>query len=228
MATRATAKRRPGPAQEPAPPTRELILDAAERLFAARGVDGIAVRDLARELGITPSSLYNHFPSKQALYDAVIDRGLRPIVEAVASSWHPGALSAKGVAATLDQLLPHLARHPHLAQLLQRALSEESGSGMEVMMEPVMNSLYREGLGVIRKVAGRSGWSMAEVPHLAIALFGMIFGYYTHATALHRISRWGEDPLSPRALAVQRQFLEKAIYRLLGPRGAQLRRTRRA
>lgn len=228
MATRATAKRRPGPAPEPALPTRELILDAAERLFAARGVDGIAVRDLARELGITPSSLYNHFPSKQALYDAVIDRGLSPIVGAVAASWHPGALSAKSVAATLDQLLPHLARHPHLAQLLQRALFEESGGGVQVVMEPVMNALYREGVGVIRKVAGRAGWSTPEVPHLAIALFAMIFGYYMHAPALHRIARWGEDPLSPRALAMQRQFLEKAIYRLLGPRGAQPRRTRRS
>src|SRR5439155_11666267 len=68
-------------------PTRELILDTAERLFAARGVDGVAVRDLAREMGITASSLYNHFPGKRALYDAVLARGLGPIVETVAVAW---------------------------------------------------------------------------------------------------------------------------------------------
>ena len=64
-------------------PTREVILDAAERLFSAHGVDGVAVRDLARELQLTPSSLYNHFPGKQALCEAVLRARLRPIVELV-------------------------------------------------------------------------------------------------------------------------------------------------
>ncbi|HLK11325.1 MAG TPA: TetR/AcrR family transcriptional regulator [Candidatus Binatia bacterium] len=211
---------------EPASPTRELILDAAERLFAARGVDGIAVRDLARELGITPSSLYNHFPSKQALYDAVIERGLSPIVQVVAEAWQPGGLSPERVGATLDALLPHLARHPHVARLLQRALFEEAGS-VQALVEPVIDTLYREGSGVVRKAAGRAGWTAAEVPHLTIALFGMIFGYFTNAAALRRLARWGDDPLSPRALAVQRRFLEEAIFRLLGPRGRGAARRRK-
>jgi len=95
----------------PAPvlqPTREAILDAAERLFSARGVDGVAVRDLARELGLTASSLYNHFPGKQALYEAVLERGLRPIVELVAASWQT-ELERESIARTVDQLVAHLA-----------------------------------------------------------------------------------------------------------------------
>ena len=79
--------RAPSRAEPPAAvPTREAILDAAERLFSARGVDGVAVRDLAREMGLTPSSLYNHFSGKQALYEAVLERGLRPIVDLVAAA----------------------------------------------------------------------------------------------------------------------------------------------
>ncbi|MGH8701293.1 MAG: TetR/AcrR family transcriptional regulator, partial [Burkholderiales bacterium] len=54
---------------ETAPPTREVILDTAERLFAVHGVDSVALRDLARDMNLTAPSLYNHFPSKQALYD---------------------------------------------------------------------------------------------------------------------------------------------------------------
>jgi AcrR family transcriptional regulator len=79
-------------AAESAPPTREVILDTAERLFAMHGVDSVALRDLAREMNLTAPSLYNHFPSKQALYDAVLERGLQPILAAVAEAWHPGAL----------------------------------------------------------------------------------------------------------------------------------------
>jgi len=201
----AAARRR---ARQGAPaPTREVILDTAERLFAARGVEGVAVRDLAREMGITASSLYNHFPGKQALYDAVLERGLGPIVETVAVAWQDG-LGPERVHATLDRLTAHLARHPHLARLLQRALLEES---------PAVQALL-EGIAVVRKAARDAGWEAEQVPHLGVALFGMIFAYFTNATALRRLAGWGDDLFSARALAVQRRFLEQAIIRLLGPR----------
>ena len=207
-----------------APPTRELILDTAERLFAARGVDGVAVRDLAADLGITASSLYNHFPGKQALYDAVLERGLGPIVDAVAFAWQDG-LRPDRVHATLETLTAHLARHPHLARLLQRALLEES-AGVHALLAGWLRSLYREGIAVVAAAARDAGWSDEEVPHLGIALFGMIFAYFTNTPALHGLGGWSEDPLSDRALAVQRRFLEQAIIRLLGPRPRSVARRR--
>jgi AcrR family transcriptional regulator len=200
-----------------APATRDVILDTAERLFAARGVDGIAVRDLARAMDMTASSLYNHFPSKQALYDAVLERGLRPIVDLVTEAWDAGSLRSAQVGATLDRLTAHLARHPHLAPLLQRALLEEPGA-LEGMIERWVGSLYRQGVAVLRIPARRAGWEAAEVPHLGVALFGLIFAYFTNAGGLQRLAGWTDDPLAPRGLAVQRRFLGRAVLRLLGPR----------
>ena len=209
----AAVKRRSRHGAPPAP-TREVILDTAERLFAARGVEGVAVRDLAREMGITASSLYNHFPGKQALYDAVLERGLGPIVDVVAGQ---DGLGPERVHATLDRLTAHLTRHPHLARLLQRALLEESPA-VQALLERWIGSLYREGIAVVRKAARDAGWEAEQVPHLGVALFGMIFAYFTNATALRRLAGWGDDLFSARALAVQRRFLEQAIIRLLGPR----------
>ena len=209
----AAVKRRSRHGAPPAP-TREVILDTAERLFAARGVEGVTVRDLAREMGITASSLYNHFPGKQALYDAVLERGLGPIVDVVAGQ---DGLEPARVHATLDRLTAHLARHPHLARLLQRALLEESPA-VQALLERWIGSLYREGIAVVRKAARDAGWEAEQVPHLGVALFGMIFAYFTNATALRRLAGWGDDLFSARALAVQRRFLEQAIIRLLGPR----------
>ena len=209
----AAVKRRPRHGAAPAP-TREVILDTAERLFAAGGVEGVAVRDLAREMGITASSLYNHFPGKQALYDAVLERGLGPIVDVVAGQ---DGLGPERVHATLDRLTAHLTRHPHLARLLQRALLEESPA-VEALLERWIGSLYREGIAVVRKAARDAGWEAEQVPHLGVALFGMIFAYFTNAAALRRLAGWRDDLFSERALAVQRRFLEQAIIRLLGPR----------
>jgi len=229
--TIATARRRvrPGaPSSAPAPnATRELILDTAERLFAARGVDGVAVRDLAKATRITASSLYNHFPSKQSLYGAVLERGLRPIVELIGVRWREG-LRPDRVHDTVAGFTSHLARHPHLARLLQRALMEDADTA-EAFVAAWVEPLYREGVGVLRSTARDAGWQAEAVPHLGVALFGMMFAYFTNSQALRRFALWSDDPHSERALAQQRRFLEQALIRLLGPRPRRVpaRRTRR-
>lgn len=202
-------------------PTRAAILDAAERLFSARGLPGAAMRDLARALGLRPSSLYNHFPSKQALYEAVLARGLQPIAELIDEAWRAGGMRPDALRAIVERLVAHLALHPHLGQLLQRALLEDAGS-VRTVLERWVTPLYRDGMAVIREAAADAGWEPRELSHLALALFGVVFGYFINAAAAHRLVPSGDDPFSPRALAVQRAFLEKAIGRLLGPhaRGA--------
>src|SRR5262245_32332937 len=47
--------------------TRRRILDAARRLFARDGFDGSSTRDLAREAGIAAGTLFNYFPTKEAV-----------------------------------------------------------------------------------------------------------------------------------------------------------------
>jgi AcrR family transcriptional regulator len=212
--------------QEESPPTRELILDAAERLFAAHGIDGVAVRDLARETGLTPSSLYNHFPSKQALYDAVLERGLRPIVEMTAEAWQGGgSLQSERVRGMLDRLVDHLAEHAHLAPLLQRVLLEEAGRS-DSRLAVWLRSYTSPGMKLVREAAGAAGWEEEEIPHLTLALFGLTYSYFINGSAAHAIEPSIPEPFAPGPLAVQRRFLEKATLRLLAPRprGAQPRR----
>ena len=47
--------------------TRRRILEAARRLFARDGFDGSVTRDLAREAGIAAGTLFNYFPTKEAI-----------------------------------------------------------------------------------------------------------------------------------------------------------------
>ncbi|MDR1111040.1 MAG: TetR/AcrR family transcriptional regulator [Deltaproteobacteria bacterium] len=53
-------------------PTKERILMQSTVLFAEKGYDNISVRDVAVAVGIQGSSIYNHYPSKQALLDAIL------------------------------------------------------------------------------------------------------------------------------------------------------------
>src|SRR5262250_2278302 len=70
--------------------TRAVILDAAERRFAERGFAGVSVREIASDAGLkNQASLYHHFKNKKALYEAVLSRGVQPILEMVTSSEAP-------------------------------------------------------------------------------------------------------------------------------------------
>ena len=53
--------------------TRLRILDEALELFSAKGYDSVSVGEIAKAVGIKAPSLYNHFPSKQAIFDAIVE-----------------------------------------------------------------------------------------------------------------------------------------------------------
>ncbi len=57
----------------PAQERRAAILDAAIRLFAEKGFRGTTTRELAAAVGVTEPVLYQHFPSKRDLYNAIIE-----------------------------------------------------------------------------------------------------------------------------------------------------------
>ncbi len=71
-------------------PMKERILDTAERLFYGAGIRATGVDTIAAEVGISKRTLYNHFPSKDALVAAYLKRGFftqhpseRPPVEQI-------------------------------------------------------------------------------------------------------------------------------------------------
>jgi AcrR family transcriptional regulator len=55
--------------------SRELILDATERLMATRGYAATSISDIRKACGLPPSSIYWHFGSKEGVLAAVMERG---------------------------------------------------------------------------------------------------------------------------------------------------------
>ncbi|TMA34757.1 MAG: TetR/AcrR family transcriptional regulator [Deltaproteobacteria bacterium] len=65
---------------------REAILREGLRCFAARGFSGTTTREVAAGVGITEAALYRYFPSKEALYSAIIESKIEgpPLIERLA------------------------------------------------------------------------------------------------------------------------------------------------
>ncbi len=67
------------PLPAPAAGARHRILEAAEAQFLQRGFRALTMDELAAELGMSKKTLYQHFPGKRELLDAVIDARLARI-----------------------------------------------------------------------------------------------------------------------------------------------------
>jgi AcrR family transcriptional regulator len=191
--------------------TRELILDAAERRFAERGFDGVSVREIAADAGLkNQASLYHHFKNKKALYEAVLARGLDPLIGMVTARGDTEVPEASSDP-YLDRIVDYLASHPQLPRLIQRAGLDDN-KYLRAAATRLLKPLYSQGLRVLASTG--QDWDPNEIPHLAAGLYHLIFGYFANATLLETLLP--DNPRSAAAVERQRRFLKQAVTRLLG------------
>src|SRR4051795_8352795 len=72
---------------------RELITEAAGRLFGERGYAGTRLEDIAAAAGVTKPVVYRHFDSKKSLYLALLERHRADLGGFLPA---PGSLAAAG------------------------------------------------------------------------------------------------------------------------------------
>ncbi len=69
--------------------TRAQILDSALRQFAISGYNAASVDDICNEAGVSKGAFYHHFPSKQAIFIALLNGWLKTIDEAMVTLRKP-------------------------------------------------------------------------------------------------------------------------------------------
>ncbi len=108
----------------------ERIVAAAEDVVAERGYDGTSTNRVATRAGISPGSLYQYFPDKDALITEVLDRYVDAL-EARISAAFPGRLgtdlSVASVRGVVSELVDALAERPALLRVLSERLPRTAG-----------------------------------------------------------------------------------------------------
>ena len=64
---------RPAPQRLSAPDRQQQLLEAALQVFSRKGFKGATTREIAAAAGVTEAIIFQHFPSKEALYSAVLE-----------------------------------------------------------------------------------------------------------------------------------------------------------
>lgn len=68
------------------------ILEAAQAVFSSHGVEGATVRAIARRAGCDPALIYYHYASKEALFLALLEQRIPPLVSRIAEIADPDDL----------------------------------------------------------------------------------------------------------------------------------------
>lgn len=194
--------------------TRERILDAAEQVFAEKGLGAAPVRDIAARVGLNPASLYNHFAGKEDLYEAVLERGLNPVLEML-SDLMSGVRTRDREERAVDRIVLHFAASPNLAKLIHYE-TLAGGERLARIAGRWFEPVYQRGIDLMRDSRASELWSPEELPLLLLAFQNLILGYFAMVPLVRQV--FGVDPLAEEGLARQMAFLHKVSYLLIPSR----------
>lgn len=163
--------------------TRDLILDAAESLFASQGYQATTIKQVAERVGVQGPALYKHFSSKRALFEEVLERLFAPFTPLLTDE----ATTGGSQQAIMQQ---HLA-NPNTSRIVAHATLS---GGEELAL--LVQRWYRPFFGATREMLDQG--SPAFTPVAVMAFHSMLLGYLTLAP-LHK-AIFDTDPLARQAL----------------------------
>jgi TetR/AcrR family transcriptional regulator len=195
-------------------PRKEEILDVATRQFAERGYDGTSMSDVAEAVGVRKASLFYHFETKDALYEAVIDRLIATIATPLGAAYDAEGTWEDRLVNAADTVTAMLASHPYAARLLLREAMDWGPvvraklSGHAVAVLEMSAAFIRAGqeAGVFAKAA--------DARQLMVSLIGVHFIPFALGQLVEQFT--GKQPFDPqfveeRRAAVRRQVRDMVV-----------------
>ena len=149
---------------------RDQLIDVARGLFAARGVEGTSVEEIAAKADMSKPVVYEHFGGKEGLYAVVVDREVQQLLAMMRT-----ALTAGGPRDLLTQaafaLLDYIDTHPDGFRILVRDSPVGSASGSFVSIIGDIASRVEHILGAEFK---SRGFDAKYAPMYEQMLVGMV------------------------------------------------------
>jgi AcrR family transcriptional regulator len=101
---------------------RARIAAAAEALFAARGYDGTAIRDIAKKAGVNGAMIHYYFGSKEGLYRDILEAAASTVRALLIETSSPATSTRDRLASFVDAYAQYILNHPNLARILYREM----------------------------------------------------------------------------------------------------------
>ena len=153
--------------------THKKILMAATELFARQGYHKTTITDIAQAVKLTSGAVFHHFPSKEALLDAVVDwlaRGITIYSDHLNQAEKGSLTVAEGV---VDIMCEHFRRQPEATICLAALATEFAGS--KHPMESRLKEVYQDFVEAFSRVLANHP-KITDSRMAATALIGAVQG----------------------------------------------------
>lgn len=204
--------------------TRDTILVVARQRFAERGFAGTSLNDIAEEVGIRTPSLFHHFPSKLALYRAVLLDAFDDWFELMDQATGPTRGSAAApvqqsrgwpqVEAVVRTAFRFFVERPDFVRLA-RWEALEGGTVLVEELATVLRPLFERGAAFLEGEMDAGRLRRCDARRLVITGYGAVLSYLSDAPLVG--SLMGADPLDPIAIAAQQEHVLDLFRHALVP-----------
>jgi AcrR family transcriptional regulator len=157
----------------PGIPSKEIVLDAAQRLIHQYGYTGFSMRDLAHQSGLAKATLYHHFQDKREIFLQVLERDLVIVRDRLAAAAvGPGDLSAR--LRTVIMAFFELATERGM--LLVSTLRQAAGMEQEIyeLMCSYRDELYRPIIELLTEAVAKGSIRPIDPELTTVSFFGII------------------------------------------------------
>ena len=198
--------------------TAERILDAAEALFAQRGYAGATLRDVAAKVGLRTPSLYNHFPNKESLYAAVLERGISPVLDVLTEVVEARDRNDRDVREIVERTMGLVGRRPELPRLIQHE-TLSGGRHLSPLLREWIQRTFARAYEMVEAGSAARRWEPDQLPLLVLAMYHVFVGYFAIAHVYKDLN--GQDLLTQQALDKQTRFFGDLVAALFEEESAR-------
>jgi AcrR family transcriptional regulator len=191
--------------------TTQAILDAAYSLFLEQGFHATSMRQIAQRAEIALGGIYNHFDSKEQIFDQLLleKHPYRAVLEILQST--PGDTIETFIPNAARTVVAELGKRPDFLKLVFIELSEFQGKHAPNLAR----TIFPQVLPLVQRLKSEQG-KVRDLPPQVILLsfLGIFFSYYLNATIIHPGSSTSPD------LNALEQHLDIFLHGVLKPEEA--------
>jgi TetR/AcrR family transcriptional regulator len=130
---------------------RDQILDAAEDLFARKGLGPTTIKEIGAVAGQNPALLYYYFGSKEELYRAVLQRVMGGMLARGGAVFDSAPSPPEAIRALVEAQMEYILSHPRAPRLLVREMIDHDARTAQAMLLQVAAGLFERLCGVIEQ-----------------------------------------------------------------------------